>query len=125
MKKAFWKSDWFVGAVLTLLFLFAYVSNFPLLRSLEHQMYDVGVASSVEPAGDRIVILDIDDTSIELIGRWPWPRNVMADMLAKLQEANARLVGVDVFYSEKQASAGADSSEQLFGLAGARGSLAR
>ena len=116
MKTAFWKSDWFVGAVLTLLFLFAYVSNFPLLRSLEYQMYDAGVASSVEPAGDRVVILDIDDASIELIGRWPWPRSVMADMLAKLNEAGARLVGVDVFYSEKQASTGTDSAEQLFGL---------
>jgi serine/threonine-protein kinase len=79
-------------------------------------MYDAGVASSVEPASDRVVILDIDDASIELIGRWPWPRSVMADMLLKLKDAGTRLVGVDVFYSEKQANSGTDSAEQLFNL---------
>jgi serine/threonine-protein kinase len=116
LSKAFWKSDWFIGVILTALFLSAYVSGASLLRSLEYVMYDAGVASSVVPASDRVVILDIDDTSIELIGRWPWPRSVMADMLLKLKEAGTRLVGVDVFYSEKQANSGADSAEQLFGL---------
>ena len=116
MKTAFWKSDWFVGTVLTLVFLFAFASSFPLLRSLEYQMYDIGVASSVEPASDRVVILDIDDASIELIGRWPWPRSVMANMLTKLKEAGARLVGVDVFYSERQADAAIDSARQLIAL---------
>ncbi len=114
--KGFWKTDWFIGLVLTLLFLFAYVSGSTLLRSLEYKMYDLGVSSSVEAAGNRIVILDIDDTSIELIGRWPWSRSVMADMLLKLKGAGARLVGVDVFYSEKEAGNSSNSAEQLFGL---------
>jgi len=114
--KGFWKTDWFIGLVLTLLFLFAYVSGSSLLRGLEYKMYDVGVSSSVEPAGNRVVILDIDDTSIELIGRWPWPRSIMADMLAQLTNAGARIVGVDIFYSEKEASKGTDSAEQLFQL---------
>jgi len=114
--KGFWKADWFIGLALTLLFLFAYVSGSSLLRSFEFYMYDVGVASSVEPAGNRVVILDIDDTSIELIGRWPWPRSVMADMLEDLSQAGVRLVGVDVFYSEKEANTGSDSAEQLFNL---------
>ncbi|MDQ7005141.1 MAG: serine/threonine-protein kinase [Ghiorsea sp.] len=116
MLKSFWKADWFIGLALTLLFLFAYMSGSSLLRSLEFYMYDAGVASSVEPAGKRVVILDIDDTSIELIGRWPWSRTVMADMLENLHEAGARLVGVDVFYSEKEASNDTASTEQLFNL---------
>ncbi len=116
MTKGFWKTDWFIGVVLTLLFLFTYVSGSSLLRSFEFYMYDAGVASSVEPAGDRIVILDIDDTSIELIGRWPWPRSVMADMLENLKQAGVRLVGVDIFYSEKEANKDTDSAEQLFNL---------
>ncbi len=114
--KGFWKTDWFIGLVLTLLFLFAYVSGSSLLRSLEYKMYDAGVSSSVELAGDRVVILDIDDTSIELIGRWPWPRSIMADMLTQLKDAGSRIVGVDIFYSEKEASKGTDSAEQLFQL---------
>jgi len=114
--KGFWKADWFIGLALTLLFLFAYVSGSSLLRSLEFTMYDAGVSSSVEPASNRVVILDIDDTSIELIGRWPWPRSIMADMLVQLKDAGTRIVGVDIFYSEKEANTGSNSAEQLFQL---------
>jgi serine/threonine-protein kinase len=113
VKTAFWKSDWFLGAVLTALFFSAYLTGSSLLRSLEYSMYDVGVSASVENASDRVVVVDIDDASIELIGRWPWPRSVMAEMLDSLKEAEARIVGVDVFYSEKQASTADDSTMQL------------
>ncbi|MDX8401344.1 MAG: serine/threonine-protein kinase, partial [Mariprofundaceae bacterium] len=59
-----------------------------------------GVAANAHSADDRIVLVAIDDDSIDRIGRWPWPRSVMADMIRKLSEAGARLIGVDIFYSE-------------------------
>ncbi|MDQ6988356.1 MAG: serine/threonine-protein kinase [Mariprofundaceae bacterium] len=101
MKSAFWKKDWFLGLAVTLFFLAMGSSS--MIRSLEFATYDAGVAASAVPADDRIVILDIDDESIELIGRWPWPRTIMADMIDTLNEAGARIIGVDVFFSEKQA----------------------
>ena len=99
---AFWKSDWFVGLAITLLFCAAYAIGFGPLQSLENTAYDTGVRASVTPADDRIVILDIDDDSIERIGRWPWPRSIVADVIKKLSDAGTRLIGVDIFYSEKQ-----------------------
>jgi len=116
LSKGFWKSDWFIGLVLTLLFLFSYASGSSLLRSIEYAMYDAGISDSIEPASGRVVILDVDDASIASIGRWPWPRSVMADMLTTLKEAGSRMVGVDIFYSEKEASKGSDSAEQLLHL---------
>lgn len=99
---AFWKSDWFVGLAITLLFCAAYLIGFGPTQSLENTAYDTGVSASVTPADGRIVILDIDDDSIERIGRWPWPRSTVADVIEKLSNAGARLIGVDIFYSEKQ-----------------------
>ena len=99
---AFWKSDWIVGLAITLLFCLAYLIGFGPTQSLEYKAYDLGVSASVSPANDHIVILDIDDDSIERIGRWPWPRSVVGDVIRKLSDAGARLVGVDIFYSEKQ-----------------------
>jgi len=99
---AFWKSDWIVGVAVTLLFCAAYLLGFGPTQSLEYKAYDIGVKASVTPADDRIVILDIDDDSIERIGRWPWPRSTVADVVQKLSNAGARLIGVDIFYSEKQ-----------------------
>ncbi|MDX8387625.1 MAG: serine/threonine-protein kinase [Ghiorsea sp.] len=104
MRRAFWKSDWFLGFGVTLLFLSAYANESALLRNLEFSMYDVALSSSAQPAKNRVVILDIDDQSIDLIGRWPWPRTEMANMIDTLNRAKARMVGVDVFYSEKQAN---------------------
>ncbi|MDX8384487.1 MAG: serine/threonine-protein kinase [Ghiorsea sp.] len=113
VKSAFWKKDWFLGLAVTLLFMVAYSSELAVIRGLELATYDAGVSAGVEEADDRIVILDIDDQSIELIGRWPWPRSVMADMLDTLSEANVRMVGIDVFYSEKQANNTDTSAIQL------------
>jgi len=98
----FWKSNWFLGLIITLLFTAAYIVGFSPLQNLELKAYDVGVSANRAPADNRIVIIDIDDESIDRIGRWPWPRSVMADMVDKLSAANARLIAVDVFYSEKQ-----------------------
>jgi CHASE2 domain-containing sensor protein len=80
VKSTFWKSTWFLGLLLTTLFLTPIVKDSSLLQSIEFSLYDAAVSSSAELASDRVVILDIDDESIELIGRWPWPRTVMADM---------------------------------------------
>jgi hypothetical protein len=99
---AFWKSDWIVGLAITALFCLAYLIGFSPTQSLEYKAYDLGVSASVTSSNDHIVILDIDDDSIERIGRWPWPRSVVGDVIRKLSDAGARLVGVDIFYSEKQ-----------------------
>jgi len=96
----FWKSDWFVGVLITLLFLAAHFTGFSPLRTLEYQAYDLGVSASQHPADNKIVILAIDDDSIDRVGRWPWPRTTIADMITKVAEAGARLIGVDIFYSE-------------------------
>ena len=32
-------------------------------------------------------IVDIDEQSLEVLGQWPWPRTVIADMLGKLERA--------------------------------------
>jgi adenylate cyclase len=48
---------------------------------------------------DNIVILAIDDQSIQEIGRWPWNRTVIAKSIDKLQQA--RIVGVDIGFFER------------------------
>lgn len=47
-----------------------------------------------------IIILAIDDQSLQRLGQWPWPRSVMAGVLDKLTLARARSIGLDVIYAE-------------------------
>jgi len=101
-KGLFWKSDWFIGTVVTALFIVAYITAFGPLRSLEYQAYDMGVNASTKAPSDRIVILAIDDDSIDRIGRWPWSRSVIGNMVNTLSDAGARMIGLDIFFSEPQ-----------------------
>lgn len=52
-------------------------------------------------APDDIVIVAIDDASLQRIGKWPWPRSLMATVLDRLTEAHPRAVGLDVVYAEE------------------------
>jgi CHASE2 domain-containing sensor protein len=59
--------------------------------------------SSPAPSQD-IVIIDVDERSLAALaadhGRWPWPREVMADALQKLADAGARSVVFNVMMSD-------------------------
>ncbi len=51
-------------------------------------------------------IVDIDDESIHLIGRWPWSRQTMAQLVDALAKAGVAGVGFDVLFSEADQSRG-------------------
>lgn len=50
-----------------------------------------------DPPGN-VVFIEVDNTSVRALGRWPWPRDVIAEGLAQLYLAQA--VGVDILFSE-------------------------
>src|SRR4051794_36753187 len=49
---------------------------------------------SVEPPPIRVV--EIDDASIAKLGRWPWPRARLAEMIEKISNAGAAVVALDI-----------------------------
>ncbi|MDC0074078.1 adenylate/guanylate cyclase domain-containing protein [Alphaproteobacteria bacterium] len=48
-----------------------------------------------------VVIVDIDDESLAEIGQWPWPRDLLADMLKAITNSGALSVGFDVVFAEE------------------------
>ena len=57
-------------------------------------------AAPREPADAPIRIVDIDDASLSKIGQWPWPRGLIAELLAKLRDAGAAVVAFDIDFAE-------------------------
>lgn len=102
--QAFWKSDWFIGLLLTLLFCFAYSTNFSPLKSLDFAVYDMTVDANRLPASERIVIIDIDNDSIQQLGGWPWSRSEFSSIINKLSNANAHIIGLGIPFTEKHRS---------------------
>mgnify|MGYP001444482944 CR=1 FL=1 len=50
---------------------------------------------------EDIVIVEIDEKSIEQNGQWPWKRSVLADVIWKLREAGAGIIVLPILFSEE------------------------
>ena len=58
---------------------------------------------------ERLVILDIDEKSMGEIGRWPWNRRLMAELVDKLfDKYGVAVLGFDVVWAERDPSSGMD-----------------
>jgi CHASE2 domain-containing sensor protein/signal transduction histidine kinase len=68
-------------------------------------LQDAALSWWARPAPPDIVIVAIDDASIEAIGRWPWPRTVHATLLQRLAEARPRAIALDLLLSEPEPAA--------------------
>ena len=49
---------------------------------------------------DDVIIVEIDEKSIEEYGQWPWKRSVLADVIWKLREAGAGIIVLPILFSE-------------------------
>ena len=104
MKTRFWSSDWFAGLVLSIIIVFT--SGSASFQSLERSAYDWGVRSTDRLPSSRIAIIAIDDESIANLGRWPWPRDLHADLINRLADGGAKVIGQTVFFLEPQLDPG-------------------
>ena len=103
-KKNFWKSDWFLGLAVSIIVVIS--SNGDLLQSLERKAYDIGVSATARNPSEKVAVIAIDKQSLDNIGRWPWSREIMADMVDKLAAAKPKVIATSVLYSEPQLDAG-------------------
>ncbi len=62
-----------------------------------------------QPADPRIVIVEIDDTSLRAVGQWPWPRGIDAALLTSLSSYHPRLIFLDILFTEPSPDAAEDA----------------
>ena len=92
-----------LGITFTLAVIFlAFTSTKPYqileLKALDLRFVLKGNKASSLP----IVHIDIDDKSLEALGRWPWPRAYQAKLVTLLKECQAKQVLFDVLFLERQ-----------------------
>ncbi|MCC7410916.1 MAG: CHASE2 domain-containing protein [Gammaproteobacteria bacterium] len=107
MKKKVWQKDWFAGLAISLFFFGAiYLFHSDLLQTMERMGYDFGVNVAARDPGDQVAVVAIDDQSIKKFGRWPWSREIIAQMVDQLLAGGAKVVGLTILYSEPQLDPG-------------------
>ena len=110
------------GLAITLFFIAHAAHWFPTadgslesVSQLDNLIYDSRVRMTMRAGLDeRIVILDIDEKSLGEIGRWPWSRRQMAELVDKLFERyGVALVAFDVVWAEADPSSGMAVLDEL------------
>ena len=105
-KKSFFRKN---SDVIILLLAAALCSLFAFLNvflKIDYRIYDMLLGHTRNVREDsRILIVDINDASIDDIGVWPWNRDIVADMLIRMKEFGAYNVVFDIEYLQKSAKA--------------------
>lgn len=68
------------------------------------------------PENKPVTIIDLDEQSLETIGQWPWPRNVIAQMVENLMQMGAVLVAFDIVFAEPDRMNPSSVASTLVGL---------
>jgi|GEM_PF-2504740 len=93
------KKSTFYFLVFTILisFLFSYSG---LLATIENSIQD-SLYQSSKGLDTRLVIIGIDDKSLDELGRWPFDRAIHGDLLRILNKSNPASIGFDIIFSEE------------------------
>ncbi|MBX3647280.1 MAG: adenylate/guanylate cyclase domain-containing protein [Rhodocyclaceae bacterium] len=89
--------------------------QFGFINRLDAIIYDTKIRLTMPQSVDeRVVILDIDEKSLGEIGRWPWGRDRVSQLVTKLFDQHGiALLGLDVVFAEPDESSGLKVLERL------------
>jgi serine/threonine-protein kinase len=122
----------FVGVGITVLFLGLGFFRTGFIDTLELKFYDMMMDLRGDPEGpSEVILVDIDDDSIEKLGRWPWPRSLIGKGIRKINAGEPKVIGLNFILNEPQDNTGLRELKDLKDLftksilkqAGAKGSM--
>ena len=92
-----------LGLGITLLFLGLGFFRMGFLDRLELKFYNVMMSLREDREGPSdLVLVDIDDESVEKLGRWPWRHSLMAKGIRKINAGLPKVIGLNLILSEPQ-----------------------
>ncbi len=102
MKKKLVKLLIGLGFTFALAVIFAIFSESKTYQMLELKALDLRFSlRGSRPIQAPILHIDIDDQSLDKLGRWPWPRSYHAKLIDTLWECGAKQVLMDILFTEK------------------------
>ncbi len=106
LKNFFHLSGLKIALLLTLVVLGIYYVDPDFLSVLELKTLDLRFLSRGKVAtSGKIALVTIDEKSLDELGRWPWPRIRVAQLLDALVKAEAKVVGFDIVWAEPDENA--------------------
>jgi CHASE2 domain-containing sensor protein len=73
----------------------------PLVKEiLRLKSFDLLIQQEKKEVSKEIGVITLDEKAIEKYGQWPWKRDVLANLIVKLREAEVGVIMVPVLFSE-------------------------
>ncbi|MEJ5167820.1 MAG: CHASE2 domain-containing protein, partial [Arcobacteraceae bacterium] len=91
--------------LLSIILSFSYIFLPTTIHSIDSGLRDYMFVFRGEISqSDNVVIVDLDNRSLKEVGQWPWSRDVFAELLVKLTNANVGIIGLDIVFAENDRS---------------------
>ncbi len=107
--------EWLIGLSLTLLFIIMIVTGLgDFTDVIEKKTFDLRARLSA--SGERnpdIELVVIGDEDLDEIGRFPWPRNILAKAIDNLAMAGSKVIVLDIMFNEPEEGAGLKTIKEL------------
>jgi len=98
MFKFLHQDQWFITLILVVGILLLTFSS--LLLRFDYVFYDIGQYILPKKAPEDIVIIAIDEPSIDKLGKWPWSRETHAYLLSQVNKSKPKAIAFDVLFAE-------------------------
>lgn len=90
---------WTVISIGIIIFV-AFFSPQERLLQFNRLIQDFFISNHVRTLHDDVIIVAIDNKSIETLGRWPWRRTFHAELLDRISTDHPKAIGLDVLFIE-------------------------
>ena len=89
--------------------------KYPILSKLENWTYDARLNfTRPNTLDDNVVFVDIDETSLVKVGRFPWKRDILGELVGNLYDHyQIKTMGFDIIFAEKDESSGLAAFNKL------------
>ena len=77
------------------------IINPSFVKSVSYLSFDLYQKLFSEKKDSEVIIIDIDEQSLGKFGQFPWNRTVFAKILEQVNASNPKVVGFDIFFTEK------------------------
>ena len=74
-----------------------------LPSSIDNRLKDYmfTLRGEISPKSNSVIIIDIDEKSLQSLGQWPWPRDILAKILRNLHNNDIAIIGLDIVFAEE------------------------
>lgn len=111
----FLKLNTFVlSALLAIVLVILYLIGPRFIEVIEYKALDLRfvLRGTIQP-GPEVVIAVIDEKSVDEVGRWPWPRSKIAELVQALADDSAKVIALDIGFFEPDANTNIGLIEKL------------